>query len=44
MNTYVSGDSGRKVSILGGDIMSLCKEKVHMNMCLILHGYQDRAV
>jgi hypothetical protein len=27
MNTYIPGDSGGEVSILGGDSMGLCEEK-----------------
>jgi hypothetical protein len=26
MNTYMPGDSGGEISILGGDIVGLCKE------------------
>jgi len=45
MNTYISGDSGGEVSILGGDSLRLCEEKkFNTNMCLILNGYQARAV
>ena len=45
MNTYISDDSGGEVSILGGDSLRLCKKKkVNTNMCLILNGYQARAV
>jgi hypothetical protein len=38
----IQGDSGGMVSILAGDICHFEKE-VHMNMCLILNGYQDGA-
>ena len=34
----------RKVNILGGDIISHCEKKVHMNMCIILDGYRDIAI
>ena len=38
-------DSAENVNILGGDSIGQCEEKnVHMNMCLILNGYPDRAV
>jgi len=40
----IQGDSGRKVSIFGGDGIGHCEKKeVHMNLCLILNGYRDRA-
>jgi len=35
---------GGKVSILGGESIGPCEEKVRMNMCLILNHYQDAAV
>ena len=28
---------------MGGDIIGHCEEKVHMNICLTLNGYRDRA-
>jgi hypothetical protein len=37
----LQGDSGGKANILGGDSISHCEKKVHMNMCIILNGYQD---
>jgi hypothetical protein len=38
MNTYIPGDSGGEVSILGGDSLGLCEEKrVHINIRLILN-------
>ena len=37
------GDSGRKVDIVGGDSIDHC-EKVHINICLILSGYRNRAI
>jgi hypothetical protein len=40
----IVGDSGGQVNILGGDSISYYEKKVHMNMCLILNGYQDTAV
>jgi hypothetical protein len=40
----IHGDSGGKVNILGGDSTVYCETKVHMNMCLNLNGYWDRAV
>jgi hypothetical protein len=43
-NNSIQGDSGGKVNILGGDSIGHCEKKVHTNMCLILNGYQDRAV
>jgi hypothetical protein len=42
----IDGDSGGKVSIFVGDNIGHFEKKkdVHMNMCLILNGYRDRAV
>jgi len=40
----MQGDPGGKASILGGDIVGYCEKKVHMNICLVLYGYRDRAV
>jgi hypothetical protein len=37
------GDSGGEVNISVGDSNGHCEKKVHMNMCLILNGYRDRA-
>lgn len=36
--TEIQGDSGGKVSILGGDNIGNCEEKNHM--CVILNGHQ----
>jgi len=36
--------SGGKVSILGGDNIGHFEEEVRMNVCLILNGYQDKAI
>jgi hypothetical protein len=36
----IQGDSGKRINILGGEIGHYEKE-VHMNMCLILNGYQN---
>jgi hypothetical protein len=44
MSSGIQGDSGGKVTILGGDSIGHCEKKVHMNMCLLLNGYRDRAV
>ena len=41
---YIQGDSGGKISIVGGDNIGHCEKNVHMNMCLILNGYRDTAV
>lgn len=41
---YVQGDSGRKVSILGGDSIVHCQKKVYMIMFLISGGYWDGTV
>lgn len=38
----IQGDSGKRISILGGDIGHSEKE-VYMNMCLILNVYRDGA-
>jgi len=35
----IEGDSGGKVSILGGDSIDIVRKKFHMNVCLILNGY-----
>jgi hypothetical protein len=40
----IQGDLGERVSILVGDSIGHCERKVHMNMCLILCSYRDRAV
>jgi len=40
----ILGDSGGKVSILGGDIIGHYeKKKIDTNLCLILNGDRDRA-
>jgi hypothetical protein len=36
-------DSGRKVDIVGDDIIDHC-HKVYINMCLILSGLRNRAI
>jgi hypothetical protein len=42
---FYTGESGGKVSILGGDsIGHFEKKKFHMNMCRIRNGYVDRTV
>jgi hypothetical protein len=35
----MQGDSGGRVSILGGDSVGHCETGVHTNMCLILSDY-----
>jgi hypothetical protein len=41
----MQGDSGGKVSILGGNSVSHCdSKKVNINRCLILNDYRDRAL
>jgi hypothetical protein len=37
----IQGDSGGKVSILGGDSQVIGEKKVHMDMCVHLNGYRD---
>jgi hypothetical protein len=44
ITNITQGDSWGKVSILGGESIGPCEKKVHMNMCLMLNGYQDTAV
>jgi hypothetical protein len=44
MQDFIQGDSGGKVNVLGDDSVGNCDKKVHVNMCLILNGYRDRAV
>jgi hypothetical protein len=45
INLITQTDSGGKVNILEDYSISHCeKNKVHMNMCLILNGYQERIV
>lgn len=39
----IQGDSGRKVSILEPDSITYC-EKGHVNTCLIMNGYREKAV
>jgi hypothetical protein len=34
---------GGEVNILGGDSSCHCEKEFHMNTCLILNGYRDRA-
>jgi len=40
----IQSDSGEKVKNLRGDSNGYFEENVHMNMCLILKGYRNRAV
>jgi hypothetical protein len=41
----MQSDPGGKIIVLGGDIIGHCEEeKVHMNLCLILNGYRDKAL
>jgi hypothetical protein len=40
----IQDDSEGKFNILRGDSIGHCEKKVHMNMCVILNGYRDRAV
>ena len=45
INLITQADSGRKTNILEYYSINYCeKKKVHINMCLILNGYQDRIV
>jgi hypothetical protein len=37
----IQDDAGGKVNIFGSYCVDQCEEKVHMDMCLILNGYQD---
>ena len=40
----IQGDLAGQVSIVGGDIVGhFEKRKIHINMCLILNSYRDRA-
>jgi hypothetical protein len=41
--SYIEGDQGGK-PLMWGHSMSNCEKNVHMNMCLILSGYRNRAV
>ena len=43
--TEIQGDSGGKTNILEGDCIGHCEKKkeVHMNKCLMLNGYRDKA-
>jgi hypothetical protein len=43
LTAIIEGDSGRKVSISEADSISYC-EKGHVNTCLIMNGYRDKAV
>jgi hypothetical protein len=38
------GDSGGRISVLISDSSGHCEIRVHMNMCLKLDTYKDRAV
>jgi hypothetical protein len=40
----IQGDSGEKVSILGGESISYGQKRLHMNMCLILNKHRDKVV
>ena len=40
----LQGDSGGKVSILGGECVCQCGKKIYINMCLNLNSCRDRAV
>ena len=43
-NYHIQGDSGKKVSILGGDNIGHDEKELHTNVCLILNGYPDIAL
>ena len=38
----IQGDSGGKVKLWEVIVLIFVRKKVHMNMCLILCGYQER--
>jgi hypothetical protein len=41
----IQDDLGGTINMLEGDTIGhYKKKKVHMNLCLILNGYRDRAV
>jgi len=40
----IQGDSGERVNNLRGGSNGCFEQNVHMNMCLILKGYRNRAV
>jgi hypothetical protein len=40
----IQDDSQRKIDILGGGSTGYCEKKAHINVCLILNGYPDRAI
>jgi hypothetical protein len=40
----IQSDPRGKINIFGGDSSGHFEKKVHINMCLILNGYRDRAV
>jgi hypothetical protein len=40
----MQGDSGGRVTIVGGDSIGYFEKKIHMNICLILNGDRDRAL
>ena len=42
--TNIEDISRGKVNVLRGDSIGHCEEKVHVNTCLILNAYRDRAV
>jgi len=37
---FIQGDSRPKVNTLGGGSIGHCEKKVHMNMCIILNGFE----
>ena len=39
----IQGDAGGKINILGRHSNGRCEKEVHMNMCIILICYRDRA-
>jgi hypothetical protein len=41
---YIMGDLGGKVIILGADSMGHCEKKMHINVCVIMNAYRNRAV
>ena len=41
---FIQHNSRGKVNILGGDSIVIVRKEVHMDKCLILSGYQNRAV
>jgi hypothetical protein len=41
--TNIQGDAGGKVNILGRHSSGRCEKEVHMNMCITLIYYRERA-